>query len=301
LPWIDRDLTHWKLYSEKNGNFRKTPGTYLMAGRDCWHGKGTFCSWTTLYPNFRSRDPLDVVNEIGELIEKYKVKEIMDDTGTFPVGEWLKTFCNEMIKRGYNKRVSIDCNMRFGILKPEDFKLMKEAGFRFMLFGLESANQSTLDRLVKGVKVGDVLAGVEMASRAGLDVHVTVMFGYPWETPEEIGRTVALARELLIRGIAYTLQVTLVIPYPGTPLFKEMEEKGQLTTRNWDDFDMRMNVMKGNVSEAEIKAAIRKVYRAFLNPVSIWNRLARTQHLWDDIKFYWRGFLSLTGHLRDFK
>ena len=301
IPWIDRDLTHWKLYSERNGNFRKTPGTYVMSGRDCWHGKCTFCSWTTLYPNFRARDPVDAVNEIGDLIERYKVREIMDDTGTFPVGEWLKTFCHEMIKRGYNKRVNIDCNMRFGRLKLEDYKLMKKAGFRFMLFGLESANQATLDRLQKGINVGDIIDGAEAASSAGLDVHVTVMFGYPWETSEDIARTVALARELLIRGIASTLQVTLVIPYPGTPLFRELEGKDQLLTRNWDDFDMRMNVMKGNISEDEIKAAIRKVYRGFLNPMAIWNRIVHTHHLWDDVKFYWRGFLSLTGHLRDFK
>jgi len=92
LPRIDRELTQWRLYSVMNGNFRRTPGTYIMSGRDCWHGKCTFCSWTTLYPGFRSRDPEDVVNEIGELIEKWKVREIMDDTGSFPVGEWLNTF-----------------------------------------------------------------------------------------------------------------------------------------------------------------------------------------------------------------
>ncbi|MBP5791017.1 MAG: cobalamin-dependent protein, partial [Kiritimatiellae bacterium] len=43
-PWIDRDLCHWKLYAVKNGNFRRTPGTYIMSGRDCWHAKCTFCS-----------------------------------------------------------------------------------------------------------------------------------------------------------------------------------------------------------------------------------------------------------------
>ncbi|NLF99987.1 MAG: B12-binding domain-containing radical SAM protein, partial [Lentisphaerae bacterium] len=52
VPWIDRDLTQWRLYAEKNGNFRRTPGTYIMSGRDCWHGKCTFCSWTTLYPTY---------------------------------------------------------------------------------------------------------------------------------------------------------------------------------------------------------------------------------------------------------
>ena len=301
MPHIDRELTKWRLYSEKNGNFRRLPGTYIMSGRDCWHGKCTFCSWTTLYPNFRARDPLDVVDEIGELIEKYGIREIMDDTGSFPVGEWLNTFCSEMIKRGYNKKVKIDCNMRFGRLTSIDYQLMKKAGFRFMLFGLESANQETLDRLQKGLQVEAILEGAAAARKAGLDVHVTVMFGYPWEGPAEIEKTVELARKLLIRGLAYTLQVTLVIPYPGTPLFRQMKDEGLLLTDNWDDFDMRMNVMKGDVPEEVIKDAIRRVYRAFLHPLAIINRIAYTRHPIDDLKFYWRGFKSLLGHLRDFR
>ena len=120
IPWIDRDLVHWELYAVKNGNFRRTPGTYIMSGRDCWHAKCTFCSWTTLYPKYRTRDPIDVVNEIENLVEKYGVKEVMDDSGSFPVGTWLKTFCDEMIKRGLNKKVRIDCNMRFGRLTKDD-------------------------------------------------------------------------------------------------------------------------------------------------------------------------------------
>lgn len=301
MPHIDRDLTRWKLYSEKNGNYRRLPGTYIMSGRDCWHGKCTFCSWTTLYPNFRARDPVDVVDEIGELVDKHGVREIMDDTGSFPVGEWLETFCSEMIRRGYHRKVKIDCNMRFGHLTSIDYKLMKKAGFRFMLFGLESANQPTLDRLQKNLQVEEILKGAKAARKAGLDVHVTVMFGYPWETIEQINNTVRLARELLIRGWAYTLQVTLVIPYPGTPLFREMQDEGRLVTDNWDDYDMRMNVMKGTVSEDQIKDAIRRVYRGFLHPLAILNRIIYTRHPVDDFKFYWRGLISLLGHLRDFR
>lgn len=299
-PWIDRDLANWQLYSVKNGNFRRTPGAYMMSGRDCWHGQCTFCSWTTLYPNYRKRDPIDAVNEIGDLIERYGVREVMDDTGTFPTGEWLRTFCKAVIERGYNKRINIDCNMRFGTLGIDDYRLMKEAGFRFVLFGLESANQATLDRLKKNLKVEDILKGAADASRAGLAVHVTVMFGYPWEGPDEIAKTVKLARELMIRGFAHSLQVTLVIPYPGTPLFKECDEKGLVTTHDWDEFDMRRAVMKSGAGEEEIKSAIREVYRSYFHPLSLWYRFAHARRLFDDLRYYWRGFFRIVGHLRDF-
>ncbi|MCL1857044.1 MAG: cobalamin-dependent protein, partial [Kiritimatiellaeota bacterium] len=239
LPWIDRDLTQWRLYAERNGNYSRIPGTYIMSGRDCWHGKCTFCSWTTLYPTFRARDPKDVCDEIGHLIERYGVREIMDDTGCLPAGAWLRTFCEEIIRRGYHKKIRIDCNMRFGALDDALCRLMRKAGFRLVLFGLESANQPTLDRLVKAVKVEDIERGARAAAKAGLNVHVTVMLGYPWEGEAEIAHTVCFARRLLRKSHAYTLQVTMVIPYPGTPLFRELDAAGLLLTRDWDDYDMR--------------------------------------------------------------
>ena len=300
-PWIDRDLCKWRLYAEKNGNFRRTPGTYVMSGRDCWHAKCTFCSWTTLYPTYRTRDPYDVVNEIEHLVKDYGVKEVMDDSGSFPVGGFLKIFCDEMIKRGLNRKVRIDCNMRFGKLTAEDYRLMRKAGFRLVLFGVESANQYTLDRFVKALRVEDVEQGAQWASEAGLDVHLTFMFGHAWEGKAEIANTVALARRMLAKGWASTLQCTLTIPYPGTPLFKELAAADGLTTLDWDEYDMRRAITKTPlVTEDEIKCAIREVYRGFFQPEALWRRVTSTRTLFD-FPFYYRGIRSLLGHLLDFK
>ena len=298
-PWIDRDLVHWELYAEKNGNFRRKPGTYIMSGRDCWHAKCTFCSWTTLYPRYRVRKVKDVVDEIEMLVEKYGVKEIMDDSGSFPVGQWLTDFCNEMISRGLPKKVRIDCNMRFGRLTLDDYRLMRKAGFQFVLFGVESANQETLDRFCKCLKVEDVEKGARWATEAGLDVHVTFMFGHAWEGPKEIANTVALARKLLAKGWAKTLQCTLTIPYPGTPLFKELKANDGLNTLDWDEYDMRRAITKTPLaSEDEIKCAIRKVYRGFLQPAALWHLFRRNLF---NFAFYYRGFRYLIGHLLDFR
>ena len=298
-PWIDRDLVHWELYAEKNGNFRRKPGTYIMSGRDCWHGKCTFCSWTTLYPRYRVRKVKDVVDEIEYLVSKYGVKEIMDDSGSFPVGQWLTDFCNEMISRGLNKKVRIDCNMRFGRLTLDDYRLMRKAGFQFVLFGVESANQETLDRFCKALKVEDVEKGAKWATEAGLDVHVTFMFGHAWEGPKEIANSVALARRLLAKGWAKTLQCTLTIPYPGTPLFKELKANEGLTTLDWDEYDMRRAITKTPlVTEDEIKCAIRKVYRGFLQPAALWHLFRRNLF---NFGFYYRGLRYLIGHLLDFR
>lgn len=299
-PWIDRDLVHWRLYAEKNGNFRRTPGTYVMSGRDCWHAKCTFCSWTTLYPKYRTRNPVDVVDELEMLVSKYGVREVMDDSGSFPVGDWLKTFCNEVIRRGLQKKLRIDCNMRFGRLTFEDYKLMRRAGFRLVLFGVESANQATLDRFVKALKVEDVEKGAEWAHRAGLDVHLTFMFGHAWEGPEEIENTVCLARRMLAKGWASTLQCTITIPYPGTPLFRELKESDGLTTLDWDEYDMRRQITKTPLaSEADLKRAVRRVYAGFFQPEALLRRLFSFRTLFD-FGFWYRGLRAVIGHLLDF-
>lgn len=300
LPPIDRELTRWRDYAFRNGNFARTPGAYIMSARDCWHGKCTFCSWATLYPTYRVRPVGQVLDEVGALIA-LGAREIMDDAGSLPVGPWLRAFCEGMIARGYHRRVRMNCNLRFGALGPEDYRLMRRAGFRLVLFGVESANQGTLDRLNKRLTVGQVREGARWASEAGLAVHVTLMFGYPWEAYADALRTAELGRELLRLGHAETLQATWLVPYPGTPLFRELQASGGLLTEDWDAYDMRSPVMRCPITEAEIRGLVSRAYRGFLQPRVLLRRaVGALRHPIASAPFLLRGGAALAGHLRDF-
>jgi len=299
LPAIDRNLTKWKLYAYKNGNYKYTPGTYIMSGRDCWWGKCTFCSWTTLYSNYRTRSVKNVLDEIGTLINKFHVREIMDDSGSFPAGRWLTDFCHGMIERGYNKKVIIDCNMRFGALKQEDWNLMARAGFRFILFGFESANQKTLDRINKNIKLTDVENGLKMAKRAKLEPHITAMMGYPWETKTDAQKTIDFAKKMFDAGFVDTLQATIVIPYPGTPLYKYCKENDLLRFTDYDRFDQREQVMKSPLTTSDVKALTQKLYKAFVSPKYIARKILSIRTI-DDVKFLARAAGKVIGHLTDF-
>lgn len=296
LPFIDRELTKWQIYAYKNGNYRRTPGTYIMSGRDCWWNKCRFCSWPQLYPQFRARTPENVLDEIESLVNKYKVKEIMDDSGTFSVGGWLREFCEGMINRKLNKKVTLDCNMRFGALNLEEYKLMRKAGFRFLLFGLESANQKTLDKINKGVKVETIIQSCKDARRAGLYPHITIMFGYPWESYPDAVKTLNLGKWLLKKDYAYTMQATVVIPYPGTPLFKECKENNQLQGLDWPDYDMRNPVMKLSFSPDKLFSLVRSMYSVSFHPEFIFRKIISIRKI-DDIKYFWRAFLKIIGHI----
>jgi radical SAM superfamily enzyme YgiQ (UPF0313 family) len=301
LPQIDRQLTKWQLYAYKNGNFKYTPGTYLMSGRDCWWGQCAFCSWTTLFPgkNFRTRSPGLALDEVGHLID-LGVKEIMEDSGSLPIGSWLQDFCHGLIERGYHRHVTISCNMRLnGIKDPATWHLMKKAGFRFILFGLESANQKTLDKINKNLKVAEITSGLKMCKAAGLQPHITTMIGYPWETYKDAQKTVALAKKLFNDGLVDTLQATILIPYPGAPLYQFCREHQLLRFNDYDRFDQREPVMKSPLTPEQIKTLTSDLYKSFLTPKFIWRKITHIRSF-ADIQFLAKASLKVIGHLTDF-
>ena len=299
--FADRELTKWRNYQQEY-NISRKPYFYIMSGRDCWWGKCTFCSWPRMFPRFRVRSVENVLDEIGMLIEKYGAREIFDDSGTLMTGEWLKKLCEGLISRGYNKKIKYSCNMRFGILNQENYNLMKKAGFRLLKMGLESASQKTLDKLNKGIKVDDIIKGCRMAKKAGLSIHLTMIVGYPWETKEDALRTFALAKKLMQTGKADILQATILVPYPGTPLWKEAKEKNWFLfdPSNYERYDMKEPILKTKDSDANSIADIcRRIYTIFLTPKYILARLRNIKN-WEDIKFNLKGVGAVLGHLNDF-
>jgi|TARA_B100002003_G_scaffold251432_1_gene294978 radical SAM superfamily enzyme YgiQ (UPF0313 family) len=305
LPFIDRELTKWWLYAHNNGNFKMTPGAYTMVGRDCWwrnRGGCTFCSWPTLFPAYHVISPDLLVNEIGMLIEKYQVKEVFDDTGTFPVGQWLKKFCELMIERKYYKKITFSCNLRFGVLTQNDYQMMRKAGFRMLLYGVESANQKTIDRLNKGINVENIINECKIAKSEGLEPHITIMVGYPWETREDALRTLNLARILMENGWVSTLQSTVVIPYPGTKLFKESVKNGWLRvdSKDYNRFDMREPVlMTPDMEPEEVMKICDGIYKIFLSPRYVLNHLTKVRSI-KDVQYIIRGMKKIVGHRNDF-
>ena len=204
-----------------------------------------------------------------------------------------------MIERGYNKKVIIDCNMRLRGLKQEDYDLMGKAGFRFILYGLESASQKTLDKINKNLSVPEIEKGVKMAKQGGLEPHITTMMGYPWESKKDAQKTIELSKRLFDKGYVDTLQATIVIPYPGTPLFRDCKKNGWLNTENWDDYDQRMAVMKSPLTEEDIKELTQDLYKSFMTPKFVVRKILSVRS-WSDITFLFRAAGKVIGHLVDF-
>lgn len=210
LPYPDRRFTdaknkRWQVY----GNYRKHPATHMMSGNLCWWGRCIFCIDTQKLESGERRGLRTVdhcMEEIDNLIEN-GYQEVFDDNGTFPIGEWLTEFCLKMRINNRRNKIRIGCNMK-PILNV-DYKMMADAGFRFILVGVESANQATLDIIKKGQKADNAIEAIKRMNKAGLYVHITGMSSYPWETWEEEKRTIDLYHYLLRKGYAKTCQVSI--------------------------------------------------------------------------------------------
>jgi anaerobic magnesium-protoporphyrin IX monomethyl ester cyclase len=300
LPWMDRDLTNAHLYFEKWK--KRLPFLWTMAGRDCPYGKCTFCSWTTTYPSFSVVPPEHLAAEMEMLIARYGAREIFDDTGALPGGNWLNRLCAEMIDRKINEQVIFDCNFRFDYFTPKNCELMKKAGFRKLILGIESASERTIDILDKSLTREQIVEGCKMATKAGLQPHLTLMVGYPWETREDAYETLNLAKYLMHNGLAHHLQATVVMPYPGTPLFDLCQRNGwiRFDESDYDRFDMTEPVCElTDMSEEEVVRMAGQFYKLFLHPKFLAHQLQHLNSL-EDLDYMTRGAKAIWGHIKDF-
>ncbi|MBI4317569.1 MAG: radical SAM protein [Chloroflexi bacterium] len=305
LPYIDRMLTKWWHYGEA---YLYHPAAYILSGRGCGvdmarAGTCTFCVWQHALwrRTARLRSPENVAGEIRELVERYKVKEIFDDNeaGPFWDREWLRDFSKVMLRTGLAGRVRLSANARADALDDEICHLQRESGFRLLKIGLESGCNDTLALLSKQETRERIAEGVRTAKDHGIAVLLTTMVGYPWETDEEAAETYRFARDLLLykTRLGDSLQASIVVPYPGTPLHRQAEREGWLVVEpgDYDSYDMSRPVLKTNM---KAQYWCNRMWRVMYEPAFIMRTLTSIRS-GDDVALLWRGIRSLMGHLQD--
>ena len=306
LPTIDRVLCHWKDYS-RMGNYLYRPGTHGYSARDCWWRSGggcTFCSWTNTFKNYRQLSVDQFMADV-ESAHALGAREYFDDAGTWaPPGPWAAEGLRRLrhFNLGYRHqraRMAMGCNDRPGARGAKAYREMAGAGFRFILYGLESANLDTLQRINKGQKAEDMRNAAKWASEAGLQPHLTTMFGYSHESLADAENTIVLIRELFDKGWANSMQATLLMPYPGTRLFKDCDEQGLLRTKDWSLYTMNQPVIKCPMTDGQVLGCIRRAYKAAATPKYVLRKII-TIRTKDDFRFLWRGLRFWAGHLKDF-
>ncbi len=304
-PDVDRDLVEWKRYAYENGNFLRTPGTYATSViRDCTFGKCTFCRYNGPELTFSIRSVEKSLDEYQRLIEDYGVKEIFDDSGVWYRGEQARAFARGIIERGLHKRgCYFGINTRFGYLDEETIALLGKANFRFILVGLEAADEETLKRLNKGYLPHQAYQNLKHFTKYGLHPHLTIMVGYYWQTAEQLALTVSTVKDMMFKGIARTLQVTICTPLDFTPYHKECIENKVLLTDDYDDFDMSRLIVKTPLPHEAYYKAIKAMYGVAISPRFLFRqirfmltsgRIRDTEFLF---RYGWRALRRVRNHV----
>ena len=97
-----------------------------------------------------------------------------------------------------------------------------------------------------------------------------MVFGADQDTPEIFDKTLAFLQE----ARADALQATILTPFPGTPLFAQLEAQGRIIDRDWSRYDFVNVVFRpAGMSEDALRQGQREVLTRFYSRPRILRRV----------------------------
>lgn len=264
----------------------KSPFGSIVTSRGCPF-TCCFCIRGPIDRYVRFRDPENVVDEIEYLIKDFKVKEIniRNDTVTVKKAH-ITGICEEILRR--NIKVRWQGPTRVDCVDRDLLFLMKKAGCHTVRYGIESGNQSVLDRMGKGTSLKQVRDAVGWTREAGMEVMAYFMVGYIDETEKEMMDTVNFARELNPDGAIFSIGT----PLPNTDLFYKAVERGLIEKDYWKEFvtGKRYDRAPYLVKDAE-KWAKKALWSFYFRPSYVVRRMRKIDS-WDAFRKHAVGALS---------
>ena len=290
--------------------------TSLIATRGC-HNRCGFCYLATdgLRMPYRMRDPAQVAAEFQADGQPYGVF-IDNNLGSRP--DYLRALCGALqpLNKIWSAAVSIDVTD-----DPTLVRAMALAGCTGVFVGFESlADQNLADARKKTPKTADYARRVRMLHENGIQVNASFVLGFDHDDQDVFTRTAAWVEENRLECATFHI----LTPYPGTPLFRQMEAAGRLLHRDWSLYDTAHAVFRPqHMSPEELEHGYAWIYQRLFSHSSIWRRrpedwravpaylamsylYKRSNRLWhllikhDLVHAVWRPLVELTRirHLR---
>lgn len=232
LPYPAWHLYDLKKYRASQLTSRKNPVGAIETSRGCVFGC-TYCNKDVFGRKFRMKSPERVVDEIEYMLRLgFREIHIWDDNFVTNI-QRAKEICNLIIKRGLKFPWCLACGIRVDCVDEEFLFLAKKAGCYSVYFGVESGDDEILKKINKGIKTEQVRKAFQMAKKAGLETLGFFMFGLPGETEKTMEKTINFAKEL---DPDYA-KVTILVPFPSTPIYAELEKAGRIKTKDWSRYN----------------------------------------------------------------
>jgi radical SAM superfamily enzyme YgiQ (UPF0313 family) len=154
---------------------------------------------------------------------------------------------------------------------PELMDLLRKSGCRGVLIGFESLSQRSLDQAAKGSNRAETYRAAMRTFHAhGIYVFACFVLGFDHDQREIFETTARFLRDAGVDG----LQLTVQTPFPGTPLFRRMEQDGRIVDTNWAHYDFGHVVFKPmHMSAEELQTAHNRMLGEFYSWPAILLRL----------------------------
>jgi len=234
----------------------------IEASRGCPH-RCVFCSqWKHWQGTWRHKSVKRIADEMEFCYRNFGSRLVWLTDDNFGLGERMNALCDELIKRGFSDDITCfmqarcDDVVRSQSLLPK----MSKAGINWLLLGVESHSESTLEDFKKGTKPEDSKAAVRLLKENGIFSQATCIIGERKDSEESIVK---------LRGFVNDIDPDLAIfmiltPYPGTDLFEDAQRNCWIEDWNWANYDMVHAIMPTEtLSRGQVQEELYNCYRGF--------------------------------------
>jgi anaerobic magnesium-protoporphyrin IX monomethyl ester cyclase len=159
----------------------------LITAHGCYFGKCAFCNVGYGDAFFSPFQAAEIVAQMRLMHEKYGCRHI------FFVDEAIPPRTLRLLTELLDERNPIHWGgaVRFEKALTDDLlQKLPQSGCQMMLFGLESASEPIMERMIKGTRLEDMSRILRTNAAAGIWSHTFFFFGFPGETIENAQETV---------------------------------------------------------------------------------------------------------------
>jgi radical SAM superfamily enzyme YgiQ (UPF0313 family) len=164
----------------------------------------------------------------------------------------------------------------------ELLRLAAQSGCKALFLGLESVSQDSLNGANKRHNRTETYAEtVRRFHDLGIAVQVGTVFGFDHDDCGIFERTVDTFRSIAVDSAT----VSVLIPFPNTPLFDRLERQGRILTYDWEKYNGKKDVVfqPARMTPQELLMGMEWAARQFYSIASIAERMwkSRTGLWWN--------------------
>jgi anaerobic magnesium-protoporphyrin IX monomethyl ester cyclase len=141
--------------------------------------------------------------------------------------QWILEFCRLLKENDLHITWQIPAGTRSESIDYEVATALNEGGCKNITYAPESGSPKMLKAIKKKVTPARMLFSISQSHRAGLDIKLNIMVGYPDERVIDALRTIWFLVRASWHG-ATDSAPSMFSAYPGSALFAELVERGEL-------------------------------------------------------------------------